>query len=299
MMLTLGIALLCGATFTLSWLLIGGPVLSRGRARARLQHGFDEESDGNGLVVNIRRGGFTTLANGLYPTQARGYLEALVVAAGRPAAWPLERVVAAKLVLLGVAGVLGFLLAWRVRTPLGWGVAVFLVLLGFFLPDLRLWSVGIERRRAISLQLPETLDQMSIAVRAGLGFDAAMVRVARNSRGELAAELVRAMQDIQLGHPRRIAYSELSERCGVPELRRFMRAVIQAETYGLALAEVLHTQADEMRIQRRQRAEYKAMQIPVKVVFPLILCIMPALFVVLVGPAGIRIAQAFGLVAGG
>ena len=78
-----------------------------------------------------------------------------------------------------------------------------------------------------------------------------------------------------------------------------MRAVVQAESYGLALADVLHTNADEMRLQRRQRAENKAMQIPVKVVFPLILCIMPALFVVLVGPAGIRIASALGMLAGG
>lgn len=129
-------------------------------------------------------------------------------------------------------------------------------------------------------------------ISASLGFDAAMIRVARNGKGALAGEMIRAMQDIQVGQPRRIAYADLGERSGVPELRRFMRAIVQAETYGLALADVLHTQADEMRIQRRQKAEMKAMEIPVKVVFPLILCIMPSMFIVLVGPAVIRVAEA-------
>ena len=129
--------------------------------------------------------------------------------------------------------------------------------IGSFLDPARLLLPGrcgstawaVERREAISLQLPDTLDQMSIAVQAGLGFDAAMIRVARNGKGELAGELIRAMQDIQVGQPRRDAYVDLAERCGVPELRRFMRSIVQAETYGLALSDVLHTQADEMRMQ--------------------------------------------------
>lgn len=287
----LAIAMLSAAILVLAWLLIGGGGVSRRRARELLNRGLEVRAVPG--RANQRRGGFAELAASLYPAPARGYLEKLIVRAGRPPAWPPERVIAAKVVLLLAMGALGLAFFTMVRTPLAAGLAIFLTLLGFFFPDLRLYSKGIERRQAISLQLPDTLDQMSIAVQAGLGFDAAMIRVARNGKGALATEMIRAMQDIQVGQPRRVAYADLGERCGVPELRRFMRAIVQAETYGLALSDVLHTQADEMRIQRRQRAEMKAMEIPVKVVFPLILCIMPSMFIVLVGPAVIRIAEAF------
>lgn len=287
----LAIARLSAAILVLAWLLIGGGGVSRRRARELLNRGLEVRAVPG--RANQRRGGFAELAASLYPAPARGYLEKLIVRAGRPPAWPPERVMAAKVVLLLAMGALGLAFFTMVRTPLAAGLAIFLTLLGFFFPDLRLYSKGIERRQAISLQLPDTLDQMSIAVQAGLGFDAAMIRVARNGKGALATEMIRAMQDIQVGQPRRVAYADLGERCGVPELRRFMRAIVQAETYGLALSDVLHTQADEMRIQRRQRAEMKAMEIPVKVVFPLILCIMPSMFIVLVGPAVIRIAEAF------
>lgn len=287
------VAAISVAVLVLTWLLLGGSGLSRKRALANLQRGLAAPTTAASARANQRRGGFQSLAADVLPPQARGYLERLLVRAGRPPGWPVERVIAAKFVLLLVVGGLGLLYVLAVRTPMATGVAIFVTGLAFFFPDLRLYSLGIERRQAISLQLPDTLDQMSIAVQAGLGFDAAMIRVARNGKGELAAELIRAMQDIQVGQPRRVAYTELGERCGVPELRRFMRSIVQAETYGLALSDVLHTQADEMRIQRRQKAEAKAMEIPVKVVFPLILCILPVVFIVLVGPAGIRIAEAF------
>ena len=143
----------------------------------------------------------------------------------------------------------------------------------------------------VDLELADTLDQMSIAVQAGLGFDAAMLRVARNGTGILSRELVRTMQDIQVGQSRRNAYEDLAERTGSIPLRRFVRTVIQAETYGIPLADVLNAQADEMRVMRRQRAERKAMEIPVKVVFPLILCILPVLFIVILGPAVITIME--------
>ncbi len=96
-----------------------------------------------------------------------------------------------------------------------------------------------------------------------------------------------------MGQSRRQAYEALANRSNVPDLRRFMRAVIQADTYGISIADVLRTQADEMRMKRRQRAEEKAMQIPVKVIFPLMLCILPVLFIVLLGPAVMGIVAAF------
>jgi tight adherence protein C len=122
-----------------------------------------------------------------------------------------------------------------------------------------------------------------------------MSRVARNGRGELATELVRTLQDIQVGMVRRDAYNDLAARTGVEKLERFVRAIIQGEAYGIPLSDVLQAQADEMRRERRQDAERRAMQIPVKVIFPLLLFIMPAMFIVVIGPGALQAARAFGV----
>lgn len=221
-------------------------------------------------------------------------LQKLWTGAGRPEKWTIDRLLAVK-ALLGLAGV-GATVFLNSVIPGGKGLllGIGLTLLGFFGPELRLYSVGIERRQTIALELPDTLDQMSIAVNAGLGFDSAMSRVARNGSGELASELVRTLQDIQVGMSRRDAYNDLCERTGVEKLERFVRAIIQGEAYGIPLSEILTAQADELRRERRQDAERRAMQIPVKVVFPLLLFIMPAMFVVVIGPAAIQAARAFG-----
>ena len=118
----------------------------------------------------------------------------------------------------------------------------------YFLPELLLYSRGLERQEAIALELPDTLDQMTIAVEAGLGFESAMARAATNGKGALAEELVRTLQDIAVGQPRREAYLALADRTGVQDLRRFIRAVVQADAYGVSIADVLRTQAQEMRL---------------------------------------------------
>jgi tight adherence protein C len=190
-------------------------------------------------------------------------------------------------------GAFGLLLATARPGMLTVAMAVGVPLVCYFLPELLLHSRGQERQQAIALELADTLDQMTIAVEAGLGFESAMARAGRNGTGPLAQELVRTLQDIAVGQPRREAYLALAERTGVPDLRRFIRAVVQADAYGISIADVLRTQAAEMRLKRRQRAEEKAMQIPVKVIFPLILCILPTLFIVLLGPAALDIVDAF------
>jgi tight adherence protein C len=197
--------------------------------------------------------------------------------------------------LLLTAGVAGLMALMLVGSPSGRMLlfAVAVVVLAWFVPDLLLISRGQKRREEIQKALPDTLDQMTIAVEAGLGFEAAMAHVARNGRGALAEELIRTLQDIQVGQPRREAYRALAERSPEPDLRRFLRAVIQAEQHGVSVARVLTTQAQEMRVKRRQRAEEKAMKIPVKVVFPLILTILPVLIIVVIGPGVINIIDAF------
>ena len=139
-----------------------------------------------------------------------------------------------------------------------------------------------------------SVDQMTIAVEAGLGFEAAMQRAAKNGKGPLAEEFIRTLQDIQMGQSRRIAYLDLAARTKAPNLRRFLRAVIQADEYGVAIAEVLRTQASEMRLKRRQSAEEKAMKVPVKVLFPLMTCILPTIFIVILGPAVINMMEVLG-----
>jgi tight adherence protein C len=233
------------------------------------------------------------LVDGLTPGGTAARLDRLASRAGRPADWPVSKLVAAKLVLTALAGGLGVLIVSARGSTLNVLMVLAVTGVAYFVPELLLYSRGQERQAAIALELADTLDQMTIAVEAGLGFESAMSRAGKNGKGPLAEELVRTLQDIAVGQPRREAYLALAERTGVPDLRRFIGAVVQADAYGVSIADVLRTQAQEMRLKRRQRAEEKAMQIPVKVIFPLILCILPTLFIVLLGPAVMDMVAAF------
>ncbi len=237
--------------------------------------------------------GPAALAGRLAPPRVVHRIDRQLSLAGRPPAWPLPRILLARLALPIIAAGLGLLYLTGHPTPGRLLTTGGVVLVSHYLPDLLLLSRGQERQATIALELPDTLDQMTIAVEAGLGFEAAMMRAAKNGTGPLAEELTRTLQDMQAGQSRRQAYLALAERSTVPGLRQFLRAVIQADTYGIAIADVLRTQANEMRLKRRQRAEETAMKIPVKVIFPLMLCILPALFIVLLGPAVLDMIKAF------
>jgi tight adherence protein C len=275
----------------LGWALLARPDPSALAARDNLVRGYAPVDAS--APRRSGAGAISRLAGLLTPGGTLARLDRLLATAGRPAGWPMARVIAAKLVLGAIAAGLGALMvSARPGLPMVLLVAAVTVV-AWFVPDLLLLSRGQERQQAIALELADTLDQMTIAVEAGLGFEAAMARTARNGKGALAEELVRTLQDIAVGQPRREAYLSLAERTGVPDLRRFVRAVVQADAYGISIADVLRTQAAEMRLKRRQRAEQKAMQIPVKVIFPLILCILPTLFIVLLAPAVMRMVEAF------
>lgn len=220
-------------------------------------------------------------------------LDKLLSLAGRPASLPLGRVLAAK-PLLGLLGaLLGFYISSSGPTPIIKLVGVFVVLLGYFIPDLLLYSKGQERQKVMQLELANTLDQMLISVEAGLGFEGAMARAGENGKGPLAEEIVRTLQDMQVGRSRRESYLALSERTNIPELRSFVQAVVQADTYGIAISRVLRIQAKVMRVKRRQRAEEKAMKLPVTILFPLLFFIFPVLFIAILGPAAINAIETF------
>jgi tight adherence protein C len=219
-------------------------------------------------------------------------LEHRLALAGHPSKWPIERVLVAKF-LLGLGGLGIAVLEFSTHRSVKWallGAAV--VALGYFTPDLLIYSRGRERQAAIQKELPDTLDQVTISVEAGLGFEAALARAARAGMGPLAEELTRALQEVQIGVPRDQALRNLAERTDVPDLRHFVLAMLQAQAYGVPIAQVLRVQSQELRTKRSQRAEERAMRVPVKIIFPLVTCIFPTMFIVLLGPAIIKIMRA-------
>lgn len=226
----------------------------------------------------------------------KGYLamfERHLALAGRPPAWTIDRILIAKPLIATVGALVALLWISGDPGPIRFLGGLALTTLCFFLPDLLLYNKGLNRQEEIQNALADTLDQMTIAVEAGLGFEAAMAQAATNGKGPLAEEFIRTLQDMSIGRARKDAYQALGDRTSSPDLRRFTRSVVQADTYGIAIASVLRVQAAEMRVRRRQRAEEQAMKIPVKVLFPLIFTILPVLFIVLLTPAALGILAAF------
>lgn len=214
--------------------------------------------------------------------------------AGNPPGWDTDRILAFKMLglLIGAAvGVLVPLLFGNVLWAILFGVG--LAALGFFLPNIVLYQTAYNRSEQMLKDLPDALDLLVISVEAGLGFDAALSQVARNTSGPLAEEFFRVLQEMQLGTSRSDAMRALSDRTDVSDLRGFISAMVQADAFGIPVANVLRVQAREMRIRRSQRAEEAAQKVPVKILFPLIFCILPVLFIAILGPAVIQIVKAF------
>lgn len=217
--------------------------------------------------------------------------------AGNPVGWPPERVHEAQglgLVTLGGLGALG----WA-GLRLGGGLADVALgalgglvvggLAGLGLPLLVVSHVGQRRQEGIQALLPDSLDMLTLCVEAGLGFDAALWQVASGTQGPLSRDLSRVLHEMQMGKRRSEALRALADRTSVLELRTIAVAVVQATELGIPIADVLREQSREMRIRRRQRAEERARKVPVKILFPLIFCLFPALFIVILGPGLIRI----------
>jgi tight adherence protein C len=220
-------------------------------------------------------------------------MEMRLAMAGMNTSWTSEKVLVLKAIGLVVGSFLSYYfyskgLSSKMNKIMTFGSAP----LGFFLPDIIIKNKADKRQEIIQRQLPDILDQITVGVEAGLGFDSAMARSAKSTSGPLPEELARTLQHVSAGLSRAEAMRGLANRNKVPELRQFVGAILQAEQFGIPMAQVLRVQAVEQRRRRRQRAEEKAMKLPVKVLFPLVLCILPALFIVLVGPAALSIKDA-------
>jgi tight adherence protein C len=202
-----------------------------------------------------------------------------------------------------------FVTFWALSTGLFMGLAVLLLTamggvsiqgflgllvmgaIGFSLPMFWLRSTVRSRQRKIVKNLPDAMDLITTCVEAGLGLDAALTKVSEQMKGPLAKELSQMLLEVSMGRLRRDALSDLGQRTGVQELISFVNAVIQAEQLGVSIGHVLKVQSDQMRTHRRQRAEQLAHEAPIKMMFPLVLCIFPAFMLVILGPAVIRIGQ--------
>jgi tight adherence protein C len=197
----------------------------------------------------------------------------------------------------GLFVVLGF--ALMVASGGGFQAKMLLVLIalgsvGLVLPYLWLINRIRHRQAVITKSLPDSFDLVTTCVEAGLGLDAALARVAEKVEGPFAEELARTLREVGMGRMRRDALQELGERTGVMDLVTFVNAVVQAEQMGTGIGQVLRVQSDQLRLRRRQRAEEMANQAPVKMVFPLVLCIFPTLFMVILGPAAITLYENLG-----
>ena len=257
--------------------LLESQVTAGGQAAPRVDLREEELKENFGsrvFVPIVTRAG--RIARRVTPLDARDRITKKLLVAGSPAGWDAERVLAFK-IIGAIAGFVGALLLLQIVSLSSFLQIVCIALLtfvGFIVPDSILNSRVEERKKEILRTLSDTLDLLTISVEAGLSLNAAIAQVVRNVPGVLSSEFARMLQEIQLGVPRSDAFRHLAERTDVDELNAFALAMIQAEIFGVSIASVLRTQAAQLRIKRRQAIEAKAQQTPVKIVFPLVLCVL-------------------------
>jgi tight adherence protein C len=232
----------------------------------------------------------------LTPVDLYGRTNRLIELAGSPPSLTAERIVAFK-ILFGIVGlVVGLLLVPLLPfTGLVFSVVppALLALTGYTFPSAGLASKASKRQKEIRKAMPDTMDLLTISVEAGLGFDAALAQVVKNVPGPLSEEIARMLQEMQIGVTRTEALRHVNDRTEVPELDGFVLSMIQADKYGVGVAKVLRAQSTELRQKRRQRAEEVAQKVPLKLLFPMIFMVLPAMFIVILGPGAIKVYQTF------
>jgi tight adherence protein C len=264
----------------------------RGEEQSYQLGGERTESVGTRVLIPLL-GSLTSKLEKLLPTTWIKGIEQQLVQAGEPIS--LKGFLTIIVVAEGGAAAFGLVIASAsglTMNSLGM-IAVFLAG-GVLLPKMWLSSRAGARRKTILKSLPDAFDLITVCVESGLGLDAAMARVAEKVEGPFGEELAITLREVSLGKLRREALRELADRISIPDLSTFITAVIQAETMGTSIATVLRIQAEQMRVRRRQRAEQQAQQAPVKMVFPLVLCIFPTLFLLILGPAMLSIIVQLG-----
>ena len=218
-------------------------------------------------------------------------LTRLLDLAGNPPALTLERLLGFKGAGLVLGGLVGLFFGGLSLRGLFFAAAG--ATAGFFVPDIAVMNTGAKRQDVLRRGLADALDMLTVCVEAGQGFDGAILHVAKVVEGPVSGEFARVLAEIQIGKSRSAAFSSLASRTKVPEIRTFVTALVQADRLGLPIGSVLREQSVQMRMIRRQRAEEKAQKVPIKILFPMLLCIFPAMFIVIIGPGAIRMVDVF------
>jgi len=215
------------------------------------------------------------------------------VYAGEPSADAVDRYLATQVLGIAVALVVSIFAFVSMTGLLRLAVIGLMLLLGVLGPSATLNRKVQDRQHQLRIKLPDILDLLTISVEAGLGFEQALDRTVAAVPGPLSEEFARMLGEVRAGSSRADAMRAMEARCNVPEVRSFVLAILQADTFGVSIGRVLRAQADEMRVKRRQLAQEQAQKAPVKMLIPMVFCIFPALFVIVLGPAMINIYRQF------
>ena len=222
------------------------------------------------------------------PQKARQDMMNRLDLAGRPGNLTPEDFAAVRIVAAAVMAAVGLLVGLLLANTVYLAISIVLgAILGYYLPVLWLKQKVDARRSEIQKGLPDAMDLLVIAVDAGLGFDAALARVTDKYKNALSDEFAKVLREVSLGRPRLEAMDEMGRSSGVEDLHNFIQAIIQSEQFGTGIGKILRIQADEMRRKRRQRAQEKAAQATLKMMLPMVGCIFPTLWIVLLGPAAL------------
>jgi tight adherence protein C len=220
-------------------------------------------------------------------------IERNLLLAGHPAGWSMRNIILAKILIpipmLMLVTKVFFINPTLIKTVIG----LVAVIVSYFVPDLLLRSRAQERQEEMQRTLPDLLDKIVITIEAGLGFESALSKSAESTTGPLSDELMRTVQDIRLGMSRRAAYESLQARTTSEDIHAFIRGIIQAEVHGSSISGMVRIQSQEMRMKRKLRAEAKAGQVSVKLLGPLMACIFPVLFIVVLAPGIMNAAKTF------
>ena len=260
----------------------GGEAQPLSLEEVELQRPFSERF----LRPSIERLG--SLLSRSTPQKARQDLMNRLELAGRPGNLTPEDFAAVRLVAAAVMAAVGLLIGLLLANPIYLAIAMVVgAIFGYYLPVLWLKQKVDARRSEIQKGLPDAMDLLVIAVDAGLGFDAALARVTDKYKNALSDEFAKVLREVSLGRPRLEAMDEMGRSSGVEDLHNFIQAIIQSEQFGTGIGKILRIQADEMRRKRRQRAQEKAAQATLKMMLPMVGCIFPTLWIVLLGPAAL------------
>ena len=298
-LLIMGLALVAAAIVSVVYVLVGASSGARGVARSMeiieqtvaKKEVAKQDLPFSDRIVDPVLGWGKGIGYRLSAGGASNRLAHMLDVAGNPRPWTVERLMGVKGVSLILGATLGLLVG-------GLGLhGLLFALVGaaalFYLPDLLVYNAGLRRQDELRSGLANSLDMLTVCVEAGQGFDSALLQVARSTSGPVAGEFARVLSEIQMGRSRSEAFALMAQRSTAPEVKNFVSSLVQADKLGVPIAQVLREQTRQMRIVRRQRAEEKAQKITVKILFPLLLCIFPAIMIVIVGPGAIRMVDAF------